>query len=196
MPHATLIAVSAVRSLLRRIVSKTSCQRSSENTSRHCIVARASAPRRGRARSRADRRGELGVRSHRRTADAARRADDLAVAQPDRALGARGDLRIVGDDEDRDAGLVDLGEQIHDLLARLAVERAGRLVGEDQPRLADQRARDRDALLLTARHLRRQVVGPVAQADALEVLRRRSGCASAARRPGSRAAARRSRARS
>ena len=54
----------------------------------------------------------------------------------------------------------------------VAVERAGRLVGEDHPRLADQRARDRDALLLTARHLGRRVIGPVGEPDALEVLHR------------------------
>ena len=43
-------------------------------------------------------------------------------------------------------------------LAGLGVEVAGRLVGHDHRRLADQRARDRDPLLLAARQLGRQVV--------------------------------------
>ena len=36
--------------------------------------------------------------------------------------------------------------------------------------LGDQRARDRDALLLAARELARQVLGPVGEPDALEIL--------------------------
>ena len=51
------------------------------------------------------------------------------------------------------------------------VEVAGRLVGEQQRRAVDQRPGDRDALLLAAGELRRVVVQPVAQADALEQLR-------------------------
>src|SRR5688572_28845228 len=97
-------------------------------------------------------------------------ADDLAVAEADGALRARGDFRIVRHDEHRDARAMDLREEVHDLLARLAIERARRLVGEDQARLPDQRARDRDALLLTTGHLGGRVLGPVAEADALEVL--------------------------
>ena len=48
------------------------------------------------------------------------------------------------------------------------VEVAGRLVAEQQARRADQRARDRDALLLAAGELDRQEVGAVGDADALE----------------------------
>ena len=44
-----------------------------------------------------------------------------------------------------------------DLLRRRAVEVAGRLVGDDQRRIGDQRARDRDALLLAAGQLVRVV---------------------------------------
>ena len=50
-------------------------------------------------------------------------------------------------------GVAELLEERHDLDAGLRVEVAGRLVGEDDLRLADQRARDRDALLLAAREL-------------------------------------------
>jgi len=43
-----------------------------------------------------------------------------------------------------------LAEQLEDLAARLRVEVAGRLVGEHDARLRDQRTGDRHALLLTA----------------------------------------------
>ena len=63
-------------------------------------------------------------------------------------------------------------EEVHDLDRRLAVERAGGLVGEDQRRLVDERARDGHALLLTARELARQVPAAVGEPDALEDLAR------------------------
>ena len=52
-----------------------------------------------------------------------------------------------------------------DLVAGLRVELAGRLVGQDQDRLLDQRPGDRHALLLAAGELVRPVVEPVSQAD-------------------------------
>ena len=53
----------------------------------------------------------------------------------------------------------------HHLDARPRVEVAGRLVGQEDRRLRDQRAGDRDALLLAARQLIRMVVGALAEAD-------------------------------
>ena len=50
----------------------------------------------------------------------------------------------------RVAGAAELRQQREDLGAALAVEVAGRLVGEDQSRLVDERACDRDSLSLTA----------------------------------------------
>src|SRR5262249_8987322 len=47
----------------------------------------------------------------------------------------------------------DLGQELHDGVAVLAVERGGRLVSEDGRRVAHDRARDRDTLLLAAREL-------------------------------------------
>ena len=52
----------------------------------------------------------------------------------------------------------------HDLLGGLRVEVAGRLVGEDELGLVDERARDRHALLLSAGELARLVVLPARQA--------------------------------
>ena len=72
---------------------------------------------------------------------------------------------------------VDLLEQVHDLARHQRIEVAGRLVGEQEARLAGERARDRDALLLAARELRRQVLHARGEADELQRLldaRRRS----------------------
>ena len=83
-------------------------------------------------------------------------------------------------------------EQLQHVGGRGRVEVAGRLVGEDHRGLGDQRARDGDPLLLTARQLARPVVGPVGRARPGRARRsarsRRSARVDAARR---RAAARR-----
>ena len=76
------------------------------------------------------------------------------------------------------------------------VEVAGRLVGEDQGRVGDQRPGDRHALLLAAGQLRRLVVDAVAEAQPLERLASPGASAPHGRRPGRAAASRRSRARS
>src|SRR5678815_4394589 len=93
MPHATLIIVNAVRVLLRRIVSSTSPQRSSENRSRHCrkvtTKMSVSAPR--MATTRSPIRTRILSTGHRRHAGMAGagqhlvRAHDLAVLEPDDA---------------------------------------------------------------------------------------------------------------
>ena len=59
--------------------------------------------------------------------------------------------------------------QFHDPAPRLAVERAGRFVTNDQAWLVDERARNRDALLLSAREIDRQRLrhAPI-QADAIQ----------------------------
>ena len=63
-------------------------------------------------------------------------------------------------------------------LAARRVEVAGRLVGEEQRRLGDDRARDRDALLLAAGELAGRVLLPAGQArptpSAARASRRRS----------------------
>ena len=59
-------------------------------------------------------------------------------------------------------------QRLHDLVRRARVEIAGRLVGEQQARLIDQRARDRDPLLLTARELARRVALAIAEAEQLQ----------------------------
>ena len=70
-----------------------------------------------------------------------------------------GGLRIVRHHHDRLAELVVQPlEQAEDLLAGRAVEVAGRLVGDDQRRVGNERAGDRHPLLLAARQLVRTVI--------------------------------------
>ena len=73
---------------------------------------------------------------------------------------------------DHDDGLV-IGpvgelEDVHDVLRRLAVEVAGRLVAKEQRRVVDQRTRNADALLLTAGKLVRQAVSFVGDMQRVE----------------------------
>ena len=116
------------------------------------------------ARSRLVRSRDSASRSSSREAH----ADDLPVAQVDLPVGGRGDLGVVGDEDDRPAGGVELVEEAHDVRAGVAVEVAGRLVGQDERRLRDERPGDRDPLLLAAGQLGRLVVEPVAQPEPLE----------------------------
>ena len=97
-------------------------------------------------------------------------ADDLAVEQ---AHGARGifrrQLRVVRDHDD-ELILCDFLQQIHDLHARLTVERAGRLVSQQDIGVVDDGARDGHALHLAAGHLVRRFVQLVAQTDLFQRL--------------------------
>ena len=61
--------------------------------------------------------------------------------------------------------LVDPQQQLQDLPADERVEVAGRLVGDDQPRVVDERAGDRRPLLLAAGQLRRGLLGLRGQPD-------------------------------
>ena len=67
-------------------------------------------------------------------------------------------------DDEAVAGHV--AQQVHDLHARLGVEGAGGLVGQQDFGVVDEGARDGDALHLATRHLRGLLVDVVGQADA------------------------------
>ena len=77
--------------------------------------------------------------------------DPAFVHHRDAVAHDQGLVLIVGDEDRRDA---EFAQQVAQLdlhrLAQLAVERAERLVEQQQRRLDDDRARDRDALLLPA----------------------------------------------
>ena len=66
----------------------------------------------------------------------------------------------------------------------MAVEVAGRLVGQDECGLGDERTGDGDALLLAARELGRLMVDPVAQTEPLQRGSRPPQRARGDRRPG------------
>ncbi len=91
-------------------------------------------------------------------------AAELPLIQMQHMLGARRGVRIVRHHDDGLALLlIQRLQQIEDLIARLAVEVAGRLVAQQQRRIGNDRARDADALLLTAGQLARLVLGAFAQ---------------------------------
>jgi hypothetical protein len=62
-------------------------------------------------------------------------------------------------DKDGDAKLIDLPEQLHDLPADERIKVSGRLIGNEQLRVANDGARDRSALLLAARERVRVSLG-------------------------------------
>ena len=116
---------------------------------------------------------EVGDERRRRVAvDLQRRADllDHALVHHDDAVGHRERLfLVVRHHHRRHAELAlqraDLVAQVH---AHDGVQRRQRLVEQQQPRRGGQRARQRDALLLPARHLRRVLGAAARQADKAE----------------------------
>src|SRR6266403_4831647 len=83
---------------------------------------------------------------------------DQPIAHDHIALRISGDVLLVRDHDDGDAVLIELLENGHDLNAGSAVEIAGRFIRQQYLWIIDQRARDRDALLLTAGKLTRKMV--------------------------------------
>ena len=94
-------------------------------------------------------------------------AGEPAVGEQHDAVGVGGGGRVVGDHDDRLAGLLHAGaQQAEHLRAGARVEVAGGLVGEDDVGPGQQGAGDRDPLLLAAGQLVRAVAEPLAQAEA------------------------------
>src|SRR5215217_5874791 len=78
---------------------------------------------------------------------------------------------VAGRDEHGGADAVDPVQKLHDAHARVRVEVAGRLVGDEYRRLRDEGAGDGDALLLPAGELVRVLLRLRAQAHEVEYLR-------------------------
>ncbi len=98
--------------------------------------------------------------------------DDVAVAELQDAVGDRRERLVVRDEDDRRARLVvHLAQHLEHELAGAEVQVAGRLVAEDQLGRLGERACHGDALLLAAGELRREVAGPLGEADLGEELR-------------------------
>ena len=96
--------------------------------------------------------------------------DDLAVVESDLTLALFGNERVVGDDHEGRAVLVELVEQAEDDLLVGFVQVAGGFVGQQQLGVVDEGAGHAHALLLAAGELARQVGGAVGEADAVEGL--------------------------
>ena len=97
--------------------------------------------------------------------------DDLPVEQADGAGGvAFGQLGVVRDHDD-ELLVRDLLQDVHDLDGGLGVERAGRLVGQQDLGVVDKGAGNGHALHLATGHLVRALVELVAEADLLQRLR-------------------------
>lgn len=78
-----------------------------------------------------------------------RAADDPAVHEVDATVGPLRDVSVVSDHDDRQLALgVEVVQEPEDCVPRAGVERAGRLVGQQQFRLADAGPSDRHPLLL------------------------------------------------
>src|SRR5688500_13314011 len=104
--------------------------------------------------------------------------DDAAVTEPDRSRGPPREDGIVRDEHDRRARFpVERLQQIENPDSRGRVEIAGRLVGEEDARRVRKRARDGNALLLSARELHREVMPTLCKANPLEQLIGACACA-------------------
>ena len=132
-------------------------------------------PRGEPCRQHVDAADEVGdERGARVAVDLERRADmlDHAVVHHDDAVGHGQCLLLVVRDHDRRHA--ELALQAADLLAQVhahdRVQRRQRLVQQQQPGRGGQRARQRDALLLPARQLRRVLGLAAGQADQLQQL--------------------------
>src|SRR5262249_20834840 len=100
-----------------------------------------------------------------------RRLDHPAVAQADHPVGEPGQLGVMRhQDKRRPEVLAQPEHQVQDHLSVLAVEVAGRLVGEQERWLWRERAGERHPLLLAARELRRVMVPAPTEPDAREQL--------------------------
>src|SRR4051812_5153481 len=99
---------------------------------------------------------------------------ELAGIHPQDAAAAGGDSTVVRDQHKCGLRLgVEVEEQRYDALARVRIEVSGWLVREQHRGPRDERARDRDALLLAARELARVVARSMFQPDATHRFQRR-----------------------
>src|SRR5829696_2265467 len=94
--------------------------------------------------------------------------DDPPVAKLHYSLRPRGDLHVVRDEHDRDPRDVQFFKQVEDLGAGSRVQVAGRLVGQQQGRVVDQRASYGHPLVLPAGELGWSMVRPLGEPDPLQ----------------------------
>src|SRR5687767_2464484 len=87
--------------------------------------------------------------------------DHPPVEKGDYAVSMPRILRVVSNHADRRPATMELAQQLHHRLAVLRIEISGWLVRQQYRRVAGDRPRNCHSLLLTARELRRIVVGAV-----------------------------------
>ena len=92
---------------------------------------------------------------------------DLSVAETDDPAAAGADLVFVGHQNNCAPFAVEPVEQVENFERRDRVEVAGRLVGQNEVRVVNERTGDGDPLLLAAGKLGRPVAEPVPQTDHL-----------------------------
>src|SRR5258707_4240006 len=93
---------------------------------------------------------------------------DAAVEEVNGALGEVGVALVVRDHADGCAIAMQVAQQFHHGFTVLGVQVSGGLVSHQNERIADQRARHSDTLLLTSSKLRRIVTKAMSHADAFE----------------------------
>ncbi len=98
---------------------------------------------------------------------------DLTIADFNQAVSPFRNFARMGDDDDRMTLLMHGTQKRHDVFTALAIERAGRFIGENDASAIHQGARNRDALLLATRKLIGPMVQPVPQFQRSQKL----GCA-------------------
>jgi hypothetical protein len=97
-------------------------------------------------------------------------SDDATILQSDGAGGTFTDLRIVGDDDQGEAGLVHGLHQLDNLLPRGTIQVARRFIREQQRRFHYYGASDCHPLLFTSRHLVGPMPGSLGETDLAEGL--------------------------
>ncbi len=96
--------------------------------------------------------------------------DSSSLNDRDPVADALDDFHLMGDEENRQPELaVDVEQQVEDRLGRLWVERARRLVAEQDVRLVREGTGDGDTLLLSARQLLRIMFPMLRQPDDIEI---------------------------
>src|SRR5579883_195413 len=95
---------------------------------------------------------------------------DLPVAERDFTIGVSGHGVVVGYDKDGAALAAQAREQGHNLRACSTIQITRRLIRQNQRRIIDERAGNRNALLLATRELVAEMTGAVLQADSLKQL--------------------------
>src|SRR5581483_3482990 len=94
---------------------------------------------------------------------------ELPLFQVQDALGACGGARIVRYQQDRLAqAFLQLGHEIENLLGRMGIEIARRLIGDNQGRVGDDGTGNADTLLLAAGKLPGTMMQPIAQPDQVQ----------------------------